>query len=168
MKNSLNPGHVSKKVLLPVIAVIISVTTLAQSSFKRPVVETKQIDLTESFNQIEVRGNVTIILRNDLERRLVFSGNPNDMKMVKTSYKNNKLIVDANRKRSYKKFTVYVPVSGIDLLATSGKTEILSSGTINADDLEILLNGSSLVTINYKGKLRIVPGTGYELLDPRN
>jgi hypothetical protein len=54
------------------------------------------------------------------------------------------------------------------LLIASGKTEILSSGTIKTRDLEIFLNGSSYVSVRYDGKLNIVPGAGFELIGNPN
>jgi hypothetical protein len=48
---------------------------------------------------------------------------------------------------------------------TNGETEILSLGTIKSKDLEIILNGHSRISVNYTGKLKILPGLGYALLD---
>lgn len=154
--------------LLSIIAFIFSLLASAQSYFQKPVTLSRRIELVKAFNEVEVLGDVTIILTNNLEGKVLFHGDPKDVRFAKATIKNKKLIIDANNKRSFSKMTVYLPASGFNSLITSGKTEILSSGTIKVHDLEILLNGSSLVSINYDGKLRVTPGTGYELEYARN
>lgn len=152
-----------KRFLLPLLAFTISCATSAQPFSQQPVIQSREVELTTPFNEVEVIGDVTIILTNNLEGKLLFHGDPEELRQAKVTIRNRKLFIDANRKRSHHKFTVYLPASKLNLLTTSGKTKILSSGTINTEGLDILLNGSSFVSIHYVGKLNVVPGTGYEL-----
>jgi hypothetical protein len=48
---------------------------------------------------------------------------------------------------------------------TNGETEIFSLGTIMSKDLKIILNGDSRISVDYEGKLKILPGKGYALVN---
>jgi len=155
-----------KKLLVAVIALVITATTSAQQFFEDPVSKVKKIDIVEAFNKIEVRGNAVIVLTNDLTNSVVLRGDVNALEEATASVKKGKLIISARNYYS-NKFIIYLPAGSIHSLATSGNTEILSTGTIKVSDLEILLSGSSHVSIRHEGNLRITPDTGYEITDSR-
>lgn len=157
----------SSKLFLALMALAITMTTSAQQFFEDPVAKIKKIDLTEPFNRIEVRGNAVIVLTNNLTNSVVLRGDANDVEEATARVKKGKLMINASRSYSATKFIVYLPADNINSLATSGITEILSSGIIKVSDLEILLYGSSRVSIKHEGKLKITPGTGYEITDVR-
>lgn len=157
-----------KRFFLPVVLFTISLATSAQNYSQIPLIQSREVELLKAYTEVEVIGDVTIILTNNLEGKILFCGDPKEVEAAKATIKNRKLIIDAHRKRSRNKFTVYLPVSATRLLITSGKTEVLSSGTIKTPGLEIFLNGSSFVSVRYDGKLNVVPGTGYELIETRN
>jgi cell division ATPase FtsA len=155
-----------KKLWVAVIALVITATTSAQQFFEDPLTKIKKIDIAEAFNKIEVRGNAIIVLTNDLTNSVVLRGDVNDLEQATASVKKGKLIISARNYYS-NKFIIYLPAGSIHSLATSGNTEILSTGTIKVSDLEILLSGSSHVSIRHDGNLRITPATGYEITDSR-
>ena len=155
-----------KKLWVAVIALVITSTASAQQ-FEDPLTKIKKIDLAEPFNRIEVRGNAVIVLTNNLTNSVVLRGDVGDLEEVTTRVKKGKLIINANRSYYGTKFIIYLPAGNIHSLTTSGNTEILSSGTIKVSDLEILLSGSSHVSIQHEGNLRITPATGYEITDGR-
>ena len=157
-----------KRFFLPIIIFTISLTASAQTFSLTPLTQLREVELFKAYTDVEVIGDVTIILTNNLEGKIVFRGDPKEVEAAKATIKNRKLIIDAHRRRSFHKFTIYLPVSTTRLLITSGKTEILSSGTIKTPGLEIFLNGSSFVSVRYDGKLNIVPGTGLELIETSN
>src|SRR5258705_1447329 len=156
-----------KKLLAAVIALVITATTSAQQFFEDPLIKVKKIDVAEAFNKIEVRGNAVIVLTNNLTNSVVLRGDVGDLEEATARVKKGKLIINACRSYSGTKFIIYLPAGNIHSLATSGNTEILSSGTIKVSDLEILLSGSSHVSIRHEGNLRITPATGYEITDGR-
>jgi len=156
-----------KKLLVAVIALVITATTSAQQFFEDPVSKVKKIDIAEAFNKIEVRGNAIIVLTNDLTNSVVLRGDVNDLEEATARVKKGKLVINANKNYYGTKFIIYLPAGSIHSLATSGNTEILSTGTIKVSDLEILLSGSSHVSIRHEGNLRITPDTGYEITDSR-
>lgn len=151
------------KLLFVLIALAITGTTSAQQLFEDPVIQTRKIDIAETFNKIEVRGNAVIVLTNNLANSVVLRGDVNDLQDATARVKKGKLVINATKNYSGSKFIIYLPAGNINSLVTSGNTQILSSGTIKVSDLEILLSGASHVSIRHEGKLRITPGTGYEI-----
>ena len=168
MKQLFQFHKLGKRFFLPVVVFTISLAASAQTYLQAPLIRSREVELLKAYYEVEVIGDVTIILTNNLEGKILFRGDPKEIEAAKATIKNRKLIIDAYRKRSSNKLTVYLPVSTIRLLVTSGKTEVLSSGTIKTRDLEIFLNGSSFVSVRYDGKLNIVPGTGFELVETSN
>jgi hypothetical protein len=156
-----------KKLLVAVIALVITATTSAQQFFEDPLIKIKKIDIAETFNKIEVRGNAVIVLTNDLTNSVVLRGDVGDLEEATARVKKGKLVINATKSYSGSKFIIYLPAANIHSLATSGNTEILSTGTVKVSDLEILLSGSSRVSIRHDGNLRITPATGYEITDGR-
>ena len=158
--------HKSRKLFLALTVLVTTITTSAQQFFEDPVVKIKKIDLTEPFNKIEVRGNAVIVLTNNLTNSVVLRGDVNDLEQATARVKKGNLIINATNYHA-SKFIIFLPAGSINSLVTSGNTEILSSGTIKVNDLEILLSGSSHVSIRHEGNLRITPATGYEITDGR-
>jgi hypothetical protein len=169
MKQFFQSRNLSKKILLPILGFAISAATAAQPFSKKSPIESKEIALVESFKEIEVQGDhIKIILTDNLDRQLVLYGSPKDIKDARVIIRDGKLIIDANHMNNLAELRVYIPASNIRSLVTYGETNIVSSGSIKASDLDIILNGKSAVSINYKGKLRVIPGEGYELLLSKN
>ena len=159
--------HQNGKLLLVIIALAVTATTSAQQFFEDPLIEIKKIDIAETFNKIEVRSNAVIVLTNNLTNSVVLRGDAGDLEQATARVRKGKLIINANKNYNAGKFIIYLPVGNINSLVTSGNTQILSAGTIKVSDLEILLSGSSHVSIRHEGNLRITPATGYEITDGR-
>ena len=169
-----------KKILLILsIGLCVNICSTAQTSSDRPTIfleydptsnrmpltDVKEINLSEIFQEIEIRGDITLILTNEPANKLLAKGNPKDLRRIKTTIKDRKLIVDARGKITFSKLIIYIPVINAALLVTNGETEIFSLGTIKSKELKIILNGDSRVSLNYEGKLKILPGKGYELVN---
>jgi len=154
-----------KKLWVAMIALIMTATTSAQQFFDDPLIRIKKIDVPEAFNKIEVRGNAVIVLTNNLTNSVVLRGDVDDLEQATAKVRKGKLIINANKNYNASKFIIYLPAGNIHSLVTSGNTQILSSGTVKVSDLEILLSGSSHVSIQHEGKLRLTPGAGYEITD---
>jgi hypothetical protein len=157
--------HQNGKLLFVLIAIAITGTTAAQQFFGDPITQIKKIDLAEAFNKIEVRGNSVIVLTNNLTNSIVLRGDDDDLQEATARVKKGTLVINATRNYSGSKFIIYLPAGNINSLVTSGTTQILSSGTIKVSDLEILLSGSSHVSIRHEGNLKITPANGYELTE---
>ena len=127
----------------------------------------REINPSEVYQQIKVQGDVKVILMNGPSNRLILHGDSKDLSLVKTTIKKGKLVIHADRKQITSRLTVYVPVSGVASMEINGSTEVFSSGTIEVQNLHLILNGNSSASINYSGKLTIAPGSGYALVDEK-
>ena len=125
------------------------------------VVDYKEISNGQAVNRIELRGDVSIVLTNALGTNVMLEGNDKDIGVVKTTVKNGTLEINAEKKKTFSKLTVYLPVNDVHELIVTGNAQISSCG-ITVDNLDIILNGDSFVQVQYQGKLRIIPGAGYE------
>ena len=127
--------------------------------------EQKEVNLMGSFHQVEVRGNVIVVLTNGPADKLWLNGNMDDLDRVQTSVKNERLVINADMKRRKSKLTLSIPVATVTSLIIDGDTEVYSSGTIKTNDLEIVLDGTSLVSVKYLGRLKVFAGERCELID---
>lgn len=127
----------------------------------------KEIKVTRAFQKLEVQGDVTVILSNGPASEILLEGNDKDIRCVRISLKNGELKIDAEKKKSFEKLIVTVSARNITLLVINGDAEIFSSGRIRAHDLEIILNGVSLVAVDYAGKIKIKAGEGYDIEESR-
>jgi len=128
------------------------------------VVDYKEISNGQAVERIEVRGDVSIVLTNALGTKIMLEGNNKDIDVVKTTVKKGTLEINAEKKKTFSKLTVYLTVNDIHSLIVTGNAQISSSG-ISVDNLDIILNGDSFVQVHHQGKLRIIPGEGYEIAD---
>jgi len=154
-----------QKILAVVFAVV--VFTAAKAGSGPGVVQAidyKQLSNGQAIERIEIRGDVSIVLSNTLGTNVLLEGNNKDIDVVKTTLKDGALEINAERKKSLSKLTVYVPVNDIHLLVVTGNARISSSG-VSVDNLDIVLNGDSFVEVHHEGKLRVMAGDGFELAD---
>ena len=154
-----------QKLLLVTFVLAVFITTKAGTGpGVVQVVDYKEISNGQAVERIEVRGDVSIILTNALGTNIMLEGNNKDIAVVKTTVKNGTLEINAEKKKTLSKLTVYLTVNDIHSITVTGNAQILSSG-ISVDNLDIILNGDSFVRVNHQGKLRIIPGPGYEMAD---
>lgn len=127
--------------------------------------DNKEMIISEKYQQVQVHGEVTIVLTNDPAGQLQFEGDARDIASVSTSVKKGKLVILADKKVTFSTLVVRVPVTGIMSLVVNGNAEIFSAGRIKIQKLEIMLNGAAFLAITYEGKLKVFPGIGYEVTD---
>lgn len=125
----------------------------------------REINLTGTFHLAEIRGDVTMILTNGPTDRLWLRGDLNDLDRVQATVKNENLVINAEKRKRRSKLTVYMSIAGLTSLIINGDSEIFSAGTIQARDLEILLDGTSLVSVKYLGTLKILAVGRCEFVD---
>jgi hypothetical protein len=155
-------GTMRQKAVLAVFILFISISSNAQ--FHRMSTNLREINLTETFKQIEVKGNVTVVLTNESVNRLTLEGNARDLSKVNASVKDQKLVINAENRRGYSRLIVYVPATNASELVINGDTDVLTSGAIKINDLAITLNGVSSVSLKYEGKVKVMPGEEYYLI----
>ena len=155
-----------KKLITPVLAMIITMASHAQIyPIGQLTAAYKEISSSRSFDNVEITGEVTVVLTNALSSNIMLRGSEKDLNMVRTIEKERSLEINAEKKRTVSKLIVYLPVTNVHSLKITGNAQVFSSGDIKVDDLEIILNGNSLVKVYCYGNLRVKPAEGYDLGD---
>jgi len=170
MKSSINGssatenGACFQKLFMSVLTLGIFITVNAQFHGHNPaVVVHKEIRNSQAFENVEIRGDVTLVLTNEQRSDIQLQGNIMDMDMVTTVEKDNKLEITAKKNAS--ELIVFVPVNKMHSLKINGDAKVFSSGEIVVDDLVITLKGNSTVEVYHHGKLTVIPAEGYEKTD---
>ena len=156
----------AKNLLMPVFLMFIFMNSHAQIfPAEKSAVAHQEINNSQAFENVEIMGEVTVILINSQSRNITLQGNSKDLDVIRTTKKGGTLEIDAEETRTASKLIVYLPAAGMHSLKVSGNAQIFSSGHINVDDLEIILNGDAKVKVYCYGNLKVKPAEGYELID---
>ena len=156
----------SQKFFLSVLVLGAFISVNAQLHGNNPTaIAHKEIKNGQTFENVEVSGDVIVVLTNAQNNDIVLKGNSKDIDMVTAIEKENKLEINAERKKTVSKLVVYLPVARMRSLKITGDAKVFSSGDIVADDLEIIVKGDSMVKVSYQGKLTVTPADGYEMSD---
>lgn len=155
-----------KRLVTPSLAVLVSMNSHAQVDPIGQLAATyKEINSNHAFESIEVKGDVTVILTNEQTNNIMLRGNDKDIRLVNTIEKGKNMEINAEKKRTASRLIVYLPATDMRSLKVTGNAQIFSSGNIAVDNLEIILNGASMVKVNCYGNLRVTPAEGFELID---
>ncbi len=146
------------------IAATLKYVTASHSQVSKSKYVFKNIDLGENLQEAEILGDVTLILTNGPQNILTLKESSSAPGRIKLNIKNGRLIVDALKETGPKNI-IYLSVAGVSSILMNGNSEIFSSGTIITNDLQIVLNGTSMVSVKYHGKLNVVAGERAELID---
>lgn len=117
----------------------------------------RQRKIPAAFKQIEVLGDITLILVKGAAGMMLLKGNPVDLDRIKTIVQNNTLVIDARNKKTLCNLIACVSALSIIPLIINGDAE-LSSGNTDCSDLEITLNGDARLKMDYEGKVTINAG----------
>jgi hypothetical protein len=154
------------KILVLVFAFGIFMTVHGQVSEYNPtMVVHKEINNSRALENVEISGDVVLILTNEKNSDIVLQGDKNDIDAVIMTEKDSKLQINATRSRAVSKLAVYIPASNMHSLKITGDSRVFSSGEIVVDDLQITLKGNSTVRVYHYGTLTVKPAQGYELAD---
>src|SRR5215467_11348291 len=109
--------HGLQKVLALAFVLVLFIAARAENS---PgivqVIDYKQISNGEEINKIEISGDVSIVLTNAIGTNIMLEGNNKDIDLVKTTVKNGTLEINAEKKKTFSKLTVYLAVNDIHSL----------------------------------------------------
>jgi hypothetical protein len=112
-------------------------------------------NIAAAFQQIELRGDVTLFLVRGIAGKLWLKGNSRDLDRVRTIVKTKVLIIDAQRKKTDAALIIYIAVAGVMPLIINGDAELFSPCRINTEELEIFLYGEARVTMSCQNKVKI-------------
>ena len=133
-KNSNGPARfisasLCRMAIVPILALLISATAFSQSPCSGPV-DRREITINDLFNEVEVRGEIVVILTTEPAGELMVEGNVIDLYAVKTTVKKGRLIIEADKRKCSSKMTVFVSVNNVDTLIINRESEIFSFGKI--------------------------------------
>ncbi len=124
----------------------------------------KEINLAKTFQEIEILGDVNLILTNGPSGKIMLKGDQFDLDHTKVKIESGKLIIRrADKTKS--KLQISMSVANLSRLVIEGDAEVFSSGTIHTKGLQIILDGTSMVSVRCNGKLDVFAGTESELID---
>ncbi|MBC7902520.1 MAG: DUF2807 domain-containing protein [Gemmatimonadaceae bacterium] len=123
----------------------------------------REIAFVTSFNQVEVWGNVTIVLVEDSCQNLLVTGATREVNRLSARVRKNRLTINASYTDNNEVMTVYVSASMLKLLVINGNATIRTEGAIKSENLKIVLNGASDLKITSFGKVAVTAGEGITL-----
>lgn len=118
-----------RRILVPIIALFITATAFAQSPCTSPV-DRKEINIQELFHEIEVKGDVVVILTTAPPGEIMVEGNSSELHTIKAVVKRGKLTIEAEKRKCSSKLTVFVSVTNVDTLIINRESEVFSFGKI--------------------------------------
>jgi hypothetical protein len=155
-----------RKLLMPALGLVIFMTSHAQFDPVGQLTPTsREIINSHVFENIEIKGDVTVILTNEQTRNIMVRGIDKDISLVTTTGNEKTLEINAEKKRTSSNLVIFLPVADMHSLKVIGDAKIFSSGNIAVDNLEIILNGNSMVRVYCYGSLKVTPAEGYELIN---
>ncbi|MBL0357612.1 MAG: DUF2807 domain-containing protein [Chitinophagaceae bacterium] len=118
-----------------------------------------------SFSALQVENDIDIMLVEDSEKSIEFSGTDADIAKVDWKIKDGVLFIKSKSKsRSLKgKVKISVNVNCLKEIIIKGDSEVRSDGELNSASLKIYLNGTCFVSIRNKGNINVVNEDGTEL-----
>ncbi len=150
------------KLLFPALLLLFSFTPGGTKKSKVAVIR-KEVIIEKPFQSIIINGDISVILTNNPAGAIMVEGNENDLNKIRYKNKNNELILDASRKKSFAQITIYLSATMLKHMLINGDGDISSTGIIKTDDLHVWLNGDINVEINTIGKVSADAYNGYDL-----
>ena len=125
-------------------------------------VNEKKTGLTP-FSRLIVKSNLRVVLIEDEKMDTArVEGTKKFLETVMIIQAGKDLIVRAKSFKDLKKEgTVYIPVHNLKDIEVYSNAKIISFTTINSPELNVLINGSCIVSIVLNGKLNILEADGF-------
>ncbi len=131
----------------------VSNATAAEVKTNRYVLANKAV--SQSYNNIVVRGNVDIILVQGTSNQMTLEGYQNDLGNVTLNVSGNTLYVNSIAKTKGTKPVVYIPVSDLRFLKVQGNSNVSTLGYLKGTDMVIELASECHVSIKTTANVRI-------------
>ena len=130
---------------------------------KLPVVK-KELKIDSSFKNIQIEGDVSLVLTNAPAGKIIIEAKEKDFKKVKYFFENKVLVIDASRKHLFAKLTIYLSAVTLQNLQLNGDGNISSIDFIQSDHLHLSLNGDIKVKVKTMGELSFDTPDDIELI----
>ena len=120
--------------------------------------------LNEACLQLEVWGDVEIVLSPENTDRIILQGTKQDVNSIQTSLKNGRLYVRAEKVNFANSTRIIVPAAMLRFIRVNGKGLITSVKQLNNPQLKVELNGEAKVLLHSTGSVIVEAAEGYDLL----
>ena len=144
-------------------SMIISLTTLAKKIGDNNPVYSKTIVLGEIFQQLEVWGNIEIVLTPDLSDSIVVEGSTVDINLVGIKLKKGTLSVRGKWISPTSATKLIIPAAMLNSIRVYGNAVISSAGELAMPELKVFLDGEARVKIRSRGHVNVEASEGYFL-----
>ncbi|MEO7311687.1 MAG: DUF2807 domain-containing protein [Chitinophagaceae bacterium] len=147
-----------KTILSALAGLILTATTVsngnaAEAKTNRYVLASKAV--SQSYNCIEVRGNVDIILVQGTSNLMTLEGYQSQLENVTLNVHGNTLYVNTTGKEKGKNPVVYIPVNDLRFLTVRGNSNVKTLGFLQATNTVIELEAACHVELKSTGKISI-------------
>lgn len=121
-----------------------------------------------SVTKLKIDGdiNVTLVVAPN-EPNVYIDGSESFTKNVKTSFVNGMISITAYASSRSDKDVVVIYAPGISQLELNGDVTFKTVGTINAQNLQLNINGNCKLLVQHAGKLNINLDDNYELIEKK-
>ena len=120
--------------------------TFSSTESNSPIKE--EIRTVNPFQQIEISGNIELILTQDSVRKVLISAPELLLPYIKTEIKGSKLDVYCEKGFMNSKIKLYVSTDSIFSLVANGASSIKSTSAINSSTFSLELNGASKASLD--------------------
>jgi len=116
-----------------------------------------------SFSRMEVENDIDILLVENPEKSLEFTGADADIAKVDWKIKNGVQQIRSKKGSLKGKVKITIHVSSLKEIVIKGESQVRSDGELNSALLNIFLDGESFVSIHNIGGINVVSEVGTEL-----
>lgn len=150
--------------LLAIIFLTVNMYLSAQSSFKRKYVTASSGSVTTL--KIDGNINVTLVVAPN-EPNVYIDGSENFTKNIKTSFVDGMISIAAYTSSRSENDVVVIYAVGISHIELNGDVKLKTVGTIDAENLQLTVNGNCKLSVQHAGKLNIRLDDNYELIEKK-
>jgi Putative auto-transporter adhesin, head GIN domain len=116
-----------------------------------------------SFAKLQVENDIDIMLVENPEKSIEFTGDDADIAKVDWKIKDGVLIIKSKEGSLKGKVKLVVNVSRLKEIAVMGESVVRSDGELNSNVLKIYIDGGSFISVRNKGVINVVNEDGTEL-----
>ena len=153
-----------KRILFGFVLLAMAAVSNAQGTSNRNYVVAKPGSV--STLRIDGNINVTLVVAPN-EPNVFIDGSENFTKNVKATFEDGIVTIRANASSKSENDVVVVYAPSLSELELNGDVKFRTIGTINADNLQLSINGNCKLLVQHSGKLDIKVDDKYELIEEK-
>jgi hypothetical protein len=156
------------KILIGLTSLLATSSLFAADSIPpTPAPVTRTISYKHTISQVSATGNFEIILTTAYSDRIILEGEQSPVEQVETVFKNGKLSVYDNRLDKTRALRIYVAAKELTHLSVYGQGTVSSEGKVVTSLQQVLLDGEIEVKVNATGKVNVIAGYDYDLIQKK-